>query len=146
MAGYRGRIILTEESSLLYRIHEEPVSLTSSGNIESRMGVSHGLVEPSKKPVGIAHEEHELLDKTYICAKEYAEEIAKACSCVLMDRTKRGNAEHNRERESVLKRSLSDQLVISNERHRKLLREQRKRPPINYPISKNPNAAVDIGD
>ena len=56
--------------------------------------------------MGIAHSENELPDKTYECSKIYAQGIAKECSCILVDKTSRGNESANAEQEEILKKSL----------------------------------------
>lgn len=167
----RGRIVLSEDSPTNYRIHEECVSMKyATRKLESRFGVTHGIVEPSKEPVeghwgifvidkashaagyplriidlvGIAHNESELSDKTYECSMRYAERIAEACSCVLIDKTARGNETHNLQQEQKLQKSLLEQEIDAEKRHQKTLRNLRERglDGGSYCVSGNPALCV----
>lgn len=159
----RGRIVLSEDSPIAYRVYQQSVCINSTGELESNGAVFHGIIESSKEPVeghfgifvvkkgvyaspnmiGIAHEKQELPDKSYVCAKKYAEEVAEACSCVLVDNTSRGNEEYNLMQEEKLRSGLLERRRDAEKNHQETLRSLREKglDKVPYCIS-----GADIGD
>jgi len=158
-----GRVVLSEDSPINYRIHEERVSMNYvTGEIQSEFGVIHGTVEPSKEPVdghwgiflierayhaagyplkgfdmlGIAHNESEIPNEAYKCSRKYAEEVASACSCILIDNTSRGDETHNLQQEQILREYMVKQR----------LRDLAKELDTVYPFFVKSDIHVDIGD